>query len=287
MLVSLSIHNVVLIDRLNIEFQPGFCGLTGETGAGKSILLDSLGLALGGRSESRLVRKGAEQAQVSAEFQVEATHPLYNALHNADMVIEENASVVLRRVVGTDGRSRAFINDQPVSVSLLKQVGETLVEIHGQFDTQGLLDPKTHRVLLDEYAGVDARALEKIWDAWKSAICDLQDAQERTRKAKEDEDYLRAALDTLDELDPQAGEEEKLSTLRDRLMKRDQNFESLNVARDGVDVAEDTLNAVWRALEKAGAGEALTSLDRALVELKEVAAEIQNYSTALDESEFG
>lgn len=286
MLVSLSINNVVLIDRLNVEFQNGFNALTGETGAGKSILLDALGLALGGRSESGLVRKGAESAQVSAEFAVEAIHPLFGILHNADIGVEETSTVVLRRSVGADGRSRAFINDQPVSVSLLKQIGETLVEIHGQFETQGLLDPKTHRVLLDEYAKVDAGALEKSWNAWREAENNLATAQERARKAKQDEDYLRAALDTLEELDPKPGEEEKLSALRGKLMRLDQVMENMKAAQDGIEVAQDTLNTVWRALEKADAAPLLAGLDSVLAELQEVGAQAQSFAADLEENEF-
>jgi len=286
MLVSLAINNVVLIDRLNIEFRPGFCALTGETGAGKSILLDALGLALGARSESGLVRKGAEAAQVTAEFDADASHPLFKILYNASIEAEAGSPVVLRRSVGADGRSRAFINDQPVSVGLLKQIGETLVEIHGQFETQGLLDPKTHRALLDEYAGVGAAALEKSWAAWKETEKDLAEAQARAQKAKAEEDYLRATVDALDELGVEAGEEEKLAGLRERLMKREQILENLNVARDGTEVAEDTLNAVFRALEKAGADEALAGLDRAMAELKEVAAQIGGLSADLEECEY-
>lgn len=286
MLVSLTINNVVLIDRLAVEFQPGFCALTGETGAGKSILLDSLGLALGGRSDAGLVRKGAEAAQVAAEFHPPARHPLFTILKEAGVEAGAGEAVVLRRSVGADGRSRAFINDQPVSVSLLKQIGETLVEIHGQFETQGLLDAKTHRALLDEYAGVDAASLERAWAEWKEAEKNLTAAQERAQKARAEEDYLRAALDVLDELDPQEGEEEKLAGLRERLMKREQILDNLNTARDGIEVAEDTLNAVFRALEKAGADDAVAGLDRAVNELKEVAAQIGSLSADLEEGEF-
>jgi DNA repair protein RecN (Recombination protein N) len=289
MLVSLTINNVVLIDRLNIEFQRGFSALTGETGAGKSILLDSLGLALGARSESGLVRKGTEQAQVSAEFAVKPGHPLLKILHNANIEIEQTksgGSVILRRSVGTDGRSRAFINDQPVSVTLLKQAGETLVEIHGQFETHGLLDPRAHAVLLDEYAGVDTGAIAAAWNAWRDAERAITEAQERARRAKAEEDYLRAALDTLNELDPQPGEEEKLAALRGKLMRRGQTMENLGAARDGIEVAQDTLNGVWRALEKADADDLLKGLDSVLAELQEVGAQVQSLSADLEDNEY-
>ena len=287
MLVSLSINNVVLIDRLNIEFQPGFCALTGETGAGKSILLDALGLALGARSEAGLVRKGAEAAQVTAEFLPVGKHSAFAVLKETGMEIEETDSIVLRRSVGADGRSRAFINDQPVSVALLKQIGETLVEIHGQFETQGLLDPKTHRALLDEYAGVDTAALEKTWSAWKDAENNLMEAQERARKAKQDEDYLRAAVDALEELDPKPGEEEKLSSLRGKLMRRDQVMENMKAAQDGIEVAQNTLNAVWRALEKADAAPLCAGLDSVLAELQEVGAQVRSHAADLEDNEWG
>ncbi|HBR69861.1 MAG TPA: DNA repair protein RecN, partial [Rhodospirillaceae bacterium] len=284
MLTSLSIKNVVLIEQLTIEFKGGFCALTGETGAGKSILLDSLGLALGARSESSLVRKGSEQAQVSAVFEIEKSHSAFALLQAAD--IQPDTTLILRRAVGSDGRSKAYINDQPVSIGLLREVGDTLVEIHGQFATQGLLDPKTHRALLDEYAGVDIEALEKSWGGWKAAAAALTEGQERARKTIAEEEYLRAALDTLEELDPKEGEEEKLASLRERLMKREHILENLNVAHEGVEAAEGALGGAFRALEKAGAGEALVALDRSLVEMKEVAAQIQSLSADLEESEF-
>ena len=154
MLTALNISQVVLIDRLQIEFKPGFCALTGETGAGKSILLDSLGLALGARADAGLVRKGAEQASVSATFSLDKKHPVHAFLKSHDL--DSDTTLILRRVLSADGRSRAFINDQPVGVTMLRHVGDILVEIHGQFDTQGLLDPDTHRALLDSYAAVDA-----------------------------------------------------------------------------------------------------------------------------------
>ena len=162
MLAGLTIKNVVLIDHLLIQFDKGLCALTGETGAGKSILLDSLGLALGARSESGLVRKGEQTANVSAEFDMPATHPAFTFLK--DQGIEIESPIILRRSVGADGKSRAFVNDHPVSVALLKQVGEHLVEIHGQFDTQMLLNPRVHKCLLDEYAGSNVDELSVVWN---------------------------------------------------------------------------------------------------------------------------
>ncbi|HRC27532.1 MAG TPA: AAA family ATPase, partial [Alphaproteobacteria bacterium] len=147
MLASLTIQNVVLVDRLTVSFGPGLCALTGETGAGKSVLLDSIGLALGGRAEAGLVRRGADQAAVSAEFELPDDHPVFAFLSDQGIVAE--SPLILRRVVSADGRSRGWIGDHPVSAGLLRAAGAFLIEIHGQFETQGLLDSRTHRALLD------------------------------------------------------------------------------------------------------------------------------------------
>ncbi len=285
MLVSLVIHNVVLIDRLTVEFRAGLCALTGETGAGKSILLDSLGLALGARSEAGLVGRSGEQASVSAEFHVENDHPALAILKEREL--EASGSLVLRRTVGRDGRSRAFINDQPVGVALLKDVGALLVEIHGQFETHGLLDQKTHRALLDDYAGVQSGALQVLWRAWKDSERELQDAHGRAAKALQEEDYLRTSLEDLDALDPRAGDEARLTALRDRLMRRDQVLESFGAAHEGLGEAEESLNKIWRTLEKAGeeARPLLDGLDRAIAELREINAQVRSQSADLEEGE--
>ncbi|HEX4194118.1 MAG TPA: AAA family ATPase, partial [Stellaceae bacterium] len=167
MLLGLSIRDVVLIDKLDLAFRPGLCVLTGETGAGKSILLDALGLALGMRAEARIVRPGATQAMVTAEFDLAADHPARKLLDEAG-IAAENDIIVLRRVVGADGRSRAFIDDQPASIGLLRQLGEMAIEIEGQFAQTGLLDPATHRETLDAF-GVTRAQREQLaisWAAW-------------------------------------------------------------------------------------------------------------------------
>ncbi|MEK7245460.1 MAG: AAA family ATPase, partial [Pseudomonadota bacterium] len=155
MLGTLTIHDVVLIERLDLEFAPGFTALTGETGAGKSILLDALGLALGLRAEARLVRAGSNQAAVAAEFRLPPDHAVFalTAEHGIEAAGGDGA-LILRRILGADGRSRAFVNDQPVGVGLLRRIGETLVEIHGQFESQRLLDAASHRGLLDAFAAL-------------------------------------------------------------------------------------------------------------------------------------
>ncbi len=288
MLTALTIQNIVLIDRLAIEFAAGFCALTGETGAGKSILLDSLGLALGARSEAGLVRRGEAQAQVTAAFELSSDHPAYETLHGSDLVIESGEPLILRRIVKADGGSRAFINDQPVSVGLLKRVGDLLVEIHGQFDTQGLLDPKTHRVLLDDYAAVDTGGLAARWHEWRGAQKTLDEARTAIETARAEEAYLRQALEDLDALAPEPGEEERLAALRARLMKREQIMESLNTAYQGLSEADATIGTVARVLERTGddGAELRDGLDRTAAELQEVIGGIQALSADLEHSGY-
>jgi DNA repair protein RecN (Recombination protein N) len=210
MLSSLSIRNVVLIEKLDLVFGGGLCVLTGETGAGKSILLDSLGLALGLRAESGLVRRGAEQASVTAEFDLTDDHPVMAILRENDL--PDDLPLVLRRVVGSDGRSRAYINDQAAGVRLLRRVGDALAEVHGQFEQYGLLNPANHLSLLDSFAGhptlVEATA--KTWRDWRKAAKALAEAEEAAEAAKADEEYLRHALAELDKLGAEPGEEEEL-----------------------------------------------------------------------------
>lgn len=288
MLASLAIKNVVLIDQLTIDFSAGLTALTGETGAGKSILLDSLGLALGARGEATLVKSGTDQAQVSAEFIVDDKHPARALLRDQDL--EADGPLILRRSVGKDGRSRAFINDQAVSVALLKQVGETLVEIHGQFDTQSLLNPKIHRDLLDDYAGEDAtlKKLGTAWDGWKAKETELINTRAAMEKARSDEAYLRGAVEDLDALAPKPGEEAALTTLRERLMRRDQIMQSLNAAQEAANDIEGALGDGWRALERVGddAKPMLEALDRIGAELQELQAGIQSLSSDMENSEY-
>ena len=169
MLIALTIRDVVLIERLDLSFGPGLTVLTGETGAGKSILLDSLGLALGARSESGLVRNGAEQASVAAVFAPPAVHPVFALLAEQGMVAEDE--VVLRRVVQKDGRSRAFVNDQPISAGLLRRAGAMLVEVQGQHEQMGLADPAVQAGLLDAFAvpGALRQAVATTWRVWRES----------------------------------------------------------------------------------------------------------------------
>jgi DNA repair protein RecN (Recombination protein N) len=284
MLAGLSIRNVVLIEQLDIQFAQGFCALTGETGAGKSILLDSLGLALGGRSDSGLVRKGAEQASVAAEFQVADDHAVHMLL--SEQGLESDRTVILRRTLGRDGRSRAFINDQPVSVGLLRQAGDVLVEVHSQFETHGLLDPKTHRGLLDEYAGLkpDVKSLAALWRAYREAEAALSFAVAEAEKAKKDEEYLRFAVNELQKLDPLPGEEEHILIQREALKHKDQVLTALNETWDcisGDDGAEMSINraarAIGRVADKIGTDitPVIDALNRAGNELQDAVGRVQ------------
>lgn len=292
MLLSLSIQNVVLIEALSVEFSGGLCTLTGETGAGKSILLDSLGLALGMRADTGLVRKGAPQAQVSAEFSVQSDHPAFDVLREASMTLGgSETALILRRSISAEGRSRAFINDQPVSVSLLREVGEALVEIHGQFETQGLLSPASHLRILDEYAQ-DGESLPRLFAVWTERKDTCARLREDVVRARTEEAYLRQALEDLDALGPEEGEEETLSGLRERLMHREQVLEALNTAYHILSGEHDPVRGAWSALEriadKAGEGLdiALGALERASVEMQEALAAIQSFSNDLEESEY-
>ncbi len=289
MLSSLSIKNVVLIDHLHIDFKGGLCALTGETGAGKSILLDSLGLALGARSETRLVRKGADAAQVIASFEISANHPSFQILDDAGLSGDE--TLILRRLVTSEGRSKAFINDQAVSANLLRAVGDTLVEVHGQFDTQSLLNPKAHCTILDEYGDVSG-GLEAIWSAWKSQEKELAALQKTTSNSRENEGYLREALEDIDSLAPVSGEEKTLGSLRESLMHREQVLEGLNVAYQILSGENDPVQKAWGVLGslsgKLGEEGAniISALDRASCEVQEAVGAIQELSSNLEHSEY-
>ncbi|MGH1455864.1 MAG: DNA repair protein RecN [Alphaproteobacteria bacterium] len=290
MLTQLSIQNVVLIEKLVIDFKSGLCVLTGETGAGKSVLLDSLGLALGVRAESGLVRKGAKDASVTASFQIPENHEAYDILKNADIIIEDDV-LLLRRAVNANGKSRAFINDQPISISLLKSIGDTLVEIHGQFETQGLLNPATHRAMLDSYAKVNAKDLSHAWDNWKSAEQALDDLRRMSERAHEEEEYLRFSLDDLEKLDPKTGEEGELSNLRERIKHRESVLEGLNAALLALNAENDPVQRAWGEIDKIAhkAGDdvtpALDALSRASAEIAEAASSIQGLLADLQETD--
>ncbi len=230
MLTALSIRDVVLIERLDLAFAAGLTVLTGETGAGKSILLDSLGLALGARAESGLVRTSAEQASVTACFSPPPGHAVGALLDEHGLGAEEE--IVLRRVVTKDGRSRAFINDHPVGAGLLRRIGALLVEVQGQHEQMSLADPASHAGLLDAFGVPTAlRAdVSKFWQAWREALHGLEEAREAITAAKRDEEWLRHAVDELATLAPQPDEEESLAKERQRLQQNERRAEAIAAA---------------------------------------------------------
>jgi DNA repair protein RecN (Recombination protein N) len=301
MLQSLSIRNVVLIDALDTSFDAGLCALTGETGAGKSILLGALGLAAGDRAERGLVRAGAEEARAIAEFDLTEAHPVRALLADADIDLEPGEPLILRRRLSEDGRSRAFVNDQPASVGLLRQLADVLVEVHGQHDGRGLLDPKTHRWQLDSFA-VNDKPLKSCRDAWTSLLKArnrLDDLVGSYNASTAEQDFLRHALDELSTLDPRRDEEDCLASERQFLMAAERAVGDLRdaqqaLAGDGSGL-ETRLNAALRGLERvrdqignAGgkAGEALErasgAIDRALIEFSEAGSALDDAGRAFD-----
>lgn len=287
MLANLNIKNVVLIDQLLIFFKQGLCALTGETGAGKSILLDSLGLALGARADAGLVRSGAEQAVVTAEFDISAKHPVFKRLKDND--IESDGELILKRVLSAEGRSKSYVNDQPISVGLLKLIGNDLVEIHGQFDTQELLNPQHHLGLLDSYAVHPDKinAMSQSWKTWKASEKEFLSVQQKIAQAKQDEEFYRASLEDLDELNPIAGEEKTLADLRDRLMRREQILENLNIAEQGMSDIENKTISLWKALDKLGqeGAQAVEAMRRMDAEMQEVTATLSSIAADIEADE--
>ncbi len=292
MLTTLSIRDVVLIGRLDLTFEPGLSVLTGETGAGKSILLDAMSLALGQRAEARLVRHGADGASVTAAFDVTDAHPVRDVLARHGMDLGENI-LVLRRVLGKDGRSKAFINDQPVSVQLLKEAGETLVEIHGQFESQRLLNEATHRPLLDSYGGLGG-GLGKVragWGQWRAAAEAHRQAEADMEAARRDQDYVAHALEELKALDPKPGEETELARKRALMMNAEQLVEAMNAAADGLQGESGALSRLQGALkhlervvEKSDGrlDQTITALGRAQSEAAEAEALLEAVAAGLD-----
>lgn len=286
MLSALSIRDVVLIERLDLVFEPGLNVLTGETGAGKSILLDSLGLALGARADNGLIRQGASHLGVSARFDIPAAHPAFALLREHELDFAENEGLMLRRHVAQDGRSRAFVNDQPISVTLLRRLGETLVEIHGQFETQGLLDAATHRSLLDD-AGVPSALRESVaqsWQVWQAAARRRRETEARLAQAQREEDFLRHVADELDVLAPRPGEEEELAEKRTRLMHSEKITGEISQALDALlrkndisSLLRGTLRSLERLADRTGGilDEPTAALDRAAIEIEEATSQLE------------
>ena len=287
MLTSLAINNVVLIEALAVGFAPGLVVLTGETGAGKSILLDALGLVLGARADAGLVRAGAEAARVVAEFDVGADHPARALL--AEQALEIDGGIILRRQVKADGGSRAFVNDQPVSATLLRDLGALLVEIHGQHDERGLLSPKGHRALLDQFGGlsVPLAATRSAWDGWRTAAAAAEAAQARLAADQRDREWLDHAVAELTALAPQPGEDAELALARAAMQKGARLGDDLNTAGDHMATGSSALAQAARRLDRIAGehdylGEALAALDRALVEAGEAEEKLAAAVRALE-----
>ena len=272
MLTRLSIRDVVLIEALDLDFEAGLGVLTGETGAGKSILLDALGLALGGRSASGLVRRGAAQAQVSASF-VPAAQALA-LLGENDLAIDAGEPLIVRRTVKADGGSRAFVNDQPVSAALLRDLGSVLVEIHGQHDDRGLINPRGHRTLLDSFARADTASVASAHAAMRAAEVALDAAIAALDSASRDREWLEHAVKELRAFAPSPGEEQLLAERRAAMQRGERVAADLGDVIDqleGSDGALSKLRQAARALDRiarehATLGEALAAIDRALIE---------------------
>lgn len=282
MLTSLLIRDVVLIERLDLHFGPGLSVLTGETGAGKSILLDSLGLALGMRAESGLVRSGQRQASVTASFEPPDGHPVFALLAEQGIDSEE---LVLRRVVQADGKSRAFVNDQPVGLALLRRLAGTLVEVQGQNEQVGLADAATHAALLDGFGGLAPLRTEvaTAWRAWRGAESGLATAREAVAAAMRDEEFLRHAVEELTQLSPEDGEEDRLAAERQQLQQGERRAEAIASAlgelqprdRRGQSPA-GALRAASRALERVPAlGELAQPILAALGQAQDALAEAE------------
>ena len=291
MLIQLSIRDIVLIERLDINFETGLSVLTGETGAGKSILLDSLSLALGGRGDASLVRHGAESGQVTAVFDVPLDHPARKLIKENGL--DDEGDIILRRIQSSDGRSRVFINDQAASVALMRDVGHELVEIHGQHADRALVDIASHRDLLDAYGRLDGdlKRVKESYRHWHNLETTLKKHREKVAEAMREADYLRSSVEELDALAPQEGEEETLAIRRTDMMKAEKIAGDINEAGDMLNGAQSPVpvlaNLVRRLERKIPEAEELVkpivdSIDNALEALGLAQDSIDAAMRALD-----
>ena len=274
MLTGLNIRDVVLIEALDLDFRAGLGVLTGETGAGKSILLDSLGLALGMRADSGLVRQGAAQAVVTASFELADPAPVATLLAENGLDFDPSEPLLIRRIVKADGGSRAFVNDSPASAALLRELGAFLVEIHGQHDDRGLLNPRGHRALLDSFGRLDTDAVADAHRAFRAAEEELTTAREEQENAARDREWLEHAVAELTALAPEPGEEEQLAERRASMQRGEKiagELQAIAELLDGSDGALTRLRQAARILERIADDhpaltESLAALDRALIE---------------------
>ena len=301
MLIGLAIRDVVLIESLDLAIGPGLTALTGETGAGKSIILDALGLATGQRAEAGLVRRGAAQASATAIFSLPPDHAVWAVLDEKGLAYEPDEDLVLRRQLSADGRSRAFVNDQATGVAALKELGALLLEVHGQHETVGLLDPRTHRQLLDAFGGVSLGAVASAWSGWRAArerTAGLRDLAARTAA---DIEEITLRLGELDRLDAQSGEETALAEERAILGAAEKALAEVAAAREslGGNRLGQNIASAFRSLERAreravSAGAALDgpavkrleaaaeAVDAALSQVREAEAAIDSAAEAFD-----
>ena len=277
MLTALAIRDVVLIEALDLEFGPGLGTLTGETGAGKSILLDALGLALGMRADSGLVRNGAAQATVSASFELPANHPAFALIAENGFDAEAGDALVIRRIVKADGGSRAFVNDQPASAATLRELGGMLVEIHGQHDDRGLINPRGHRALLDNFGRLDVAGVAAAHRAWRTAEDALETARTDLENAARDREWLDHAVDELTRFAPEPGEDALLAAERSDMQKGARLTDDLETVTAHLEGSEGGLAALRQAARRLDRiapehpllTEALEALDRAVIEASE------------------
>lgn len=293
MLRDLIIRDILIVERLDLEFQPGLNVLTGETGAGKSILLDCLGFVLGRRGPSDIVREGASSGEVTAIFEVAKTGPIAQLLEHFDLPADDD--LIIRRVL-TGGRKKSFVNDRPVGTEALRVLGDALLEIHGQHDDKGLLDTRTHVEYLDEFADAGAARgrVAQAWEAWRAALRDLEEAEAAHAAAVADADFVAHALTEMDELDPQVGDDAALDGER-RLLKAAAAIRDDIKAAQGAVAGDAALSQVLEALRRLGKvaeqaegrlDGAIERLERAANELGEADAEISATLTSLSGDPF-
>ncbi len=290
MLARLSIRDIILIDRLDIDFGSGLAALTGETGAGKSILLDAFALALGARGEAALVRHGAEQGQVIAAFEVGKGHPARRVLAANDLVADVDADdddddeLIVRRVQFADGRTRAFVNDQPVSVQVLRALGAALVEIHGQHDERAFVEASTHRALVDAFGGLegDAAAVSRLWQEHRVRKAAVEAHRADVERAQREAEWLRHAVDELRRLAPENGEETALAERRAAMMQAEKAVEDLRATHEAISGPQSPvppLATAVRRLERRAAqaliGPVVKAIDAALSALDEARTHLE------------
>ncbi|MFL6740228.1 MAG: DNA repair protein RecN, partial [Sphingomicrobium sp.] len=289
MLRQLAIHNIVLVERLELEFEPGLGVLTGETGAGKSILLDALGLALGARADTGLVRSGQEQGMVSAELELAPDHPVHRLLREQGIEAEPGEPLIVRRTLKSDGGSRAFLGATGVPAGVIRELGGLMVEVHGQHDDRGLLNPKGHRALLDAFGRLDTGAVERAWADVTRIEAELLEARAAAADAERDRDYLQHSSEEIARLAPEEGEETRLAEERTAMqagLKAGESLTGLDELLGGSEGALALLRQAARRIERGAAdhpllGEALASLDRAVIEASEAEDRIERAADAL------